>query len=121
MNVFSDFNLDLLQKALDASAMRQSAIADNIANANTENYKAKTVAFEEELQKALQSGSQSDLERVAARIVEVGGTTLGEDGNNVDLEQEMVEMAKNQLLYNTLIQQTSQKLSNLGYVINEGR
>lgn len=121
MNVFTDFNLELLKKALDASTMRQSAIADNIANANTKDYKAKAVVFEEELQRALRTGNVGEISKVSPTLVEEDATIVGEDGNNVDLEQEMVMMAKNQLLYNTLVQQTSRKLSNLSYVISEGR
>lgn len=121
MKIFSDFNMNLLEKALDASTMRQSAIADNIANVNTVDYKKKQVVFEEALKHALKTGENDELKYVKPKIVEENSTVIGEDGNNVDLEQEMVKMAKNQLLYNTLVQQTSKKMSNLRYVINEGR
>ena len=57
MKIFSDFNTVLMEKALDAASMRQSAIADNIANVNTLGYKKKQVVFEEAPQQAMKSGN----------------------------------------------------------------
>lgn len=116
--MIGDYNLEVLKKALDASTMRQSAISDNIANVNTKDYKSKQVIFEEELVKALQS--QRSLENIEPYIVEKTTGSLNSNGNNVDLEAEMVNMAKNQLYYNTLVQMTSKKLSVLRHVISEG-
>lgn len=43
------------------------------------------------------------------------------DGNNVDLETEMVALVTNQLRYNAYIQQVNNRFSRWRYVINEGR
>lgn len=45
----TDTTIDLISLALDASLMRQTAIAENIANANTKNYQAMAVDFENQL------------------------------------------------------------------------
>ena len=43
------------------------------------------------------------------------------DGNNVDIEYEMAEMAKNSIRYDTLIQSLNNRLRRLQSVISEGR
>ena len=50
-NVFDYVNV--LDKALDASALRHEAISNNLANADTPNYKRQDVNFEVQLAKAL--------------------------------------------------------------------
>lgn len=44
-----DNTIELISLALDASLMRQTAIANNIANANTCEYQTQTVNFEQQL------------------------------------------------------------------------
>lgn len=50
--------MDRLNRALDASVLRQSVIANNIANNETPNFKRSEVRFEEYLQREL-TGNQS--------------------------------------------------------------
>ncbi len=135
VNLFTDKNLEVLKKALDASSLRQQTITNNVANINTKDYKAKRVLFEDELKKAIGTedmnglattndkhiGGSESIRRVNPTIVEDDSTSVKSDGNNVDIDIEMVNLAKNQLIYNTLVQQTSKKYSNLRYIINEGR
>lgn len=45
----TDTTINLISLALDASLMRQTAIATNIANTNTKGYQAMTVNFEQQL------------------------------------------------------------------------
>lgn len=52
MKLFELTKIPILNKALDAYAARQRVIANNLANANTIGYRAKSVVFEEELEKA---------------------------------------------------------------------
>ncbi|HOA55442.1 MAG: flagellar basal body rod protein FlgB [Acetivibrionales bacterium] len=128
-------NLKLREKALDAAWIRNEVIAQNIANVDTPGYKKSTVAFEEYLQSASQKsgfkgnttdsrhipiGRSNDNARI--RIVKDNrnlSTRL--DGNNVDIEVEMAEMAKNNIRYNTLIQSISNSYQRIRTVINEGR
>ncbi len=135
VNLFADKNLEVLKKALDASSMRQQTITNNIANINTKDYKAKRVLFEDELKKAIGSddmkgltttnekhiGGSESIRKINPSIVEDTSTSVKSDGNSVDIDIEMVNLAKNQLIYNTIVQQTSKKYSNLRYIINEGR
>ena len=87
---------DLISRLLDASQMRHRAVAQNVANVNTPGYKAITVNFEEELSQQL----DGDLSKVVPKFEKVQGATVRADGNNVDIDREMGESQKNELLNN---------------------
>ena len=42
-----------IEKALDATALRQQVISDNLANVNNPDYQAKSVAFDKQLREAM--------------------------------------------------------------------
>ena len=65
----------------------------------------------------LQPGSAAD----EPRVVTEKQTARRIDGNNVDLEREMLELVDNQLRYNAYIQQVNSRLDSWRFVINEGR
>ncbi|MET1154902.1 flagellar basal body protein [Arthrobacter sp.] len=72
-----------LASAMDALALRQRAIAHNIANVNTPNYHAKRVSFEAALADSVKSGN--------GNISATTGTSLEPtqlNGNNVNLDTE---------------------------------
>lgn len=56
-----DNTIELISQALDAALMRQTAIANNIANANTRDYQTQTVNFEEQLINSSAMERNSDL------------------------------------------------------------
>lgn len=133
MGIMNDQTMRLINKALNAATYRNEAISNNIANVNTRNYKANRVQFEEELRGAM-SGLKGKLhtthsnhinvtrsiEDIEPEMVKDTTTSMRSDGNNVDIDIENANLAANQLLYNTLIQQASKKISVLRYVISEG-
>ncbi len=94
--------LDLLNRLLDACAVRHRAIAQNVANVNTPGYQRLVVRFEEELARQLKSGTAA----VHARpiITTDPQSPARADGNNVDLSQELSLLTKNSLLYHTYVQ-----------------
>ena len=108
-------SLDVGTKAVSALWERSNAISDNIANADTPNYKAKSVSFETELSQAL-SDNNLTTDEVAdvSPTVEVseGDVSLSDD-NGVDMETQMVELMRNQLQYNYLTRGISDQLSML--------
>ena len=123
-----------LEKALDAASMRQKAINNNIANVNTPYYKAQSVTFESELQKALQQSPTSftayrtdqrhlsfgmpDFNMVQPRLkVDSSVGPMQNSSNNVDLDYEMTSLARNQLWYNALAQQAGGNFAKLRMVI----
>lgn len=92
------------KKQLDAIALRQDAIASNIANLETPGYKRLDVAasFNTELERAC---AERDPQQIAALkpelAVDPNATAVSPDGNTVSLEGELLEMNKNSLA-NTL-------------------
>ncbi|MBR6329256.1 MAG: flagellar basal body rod protein FlgB [Lachnospiraceae bacterium] len=122
--------INVLDKAADASALRNRIIGDNIANADTPGYKRQDVAFEQDLQRALKNSRYQSLdEKVSSvRLDRLNGTVYTDyanysyrtDRNNVDIDNENVELASNQLKYNGIIQSMSQEFSNLKTAMGQG-
>ena len=104
--------INVLDKAADASWIRNEAIANNIANVDTPGYKRQDVNFEEQLRKAMKNSRYTSIdERVANVDLEKlnpityrDHSTLSYrlDGNNVDIDTENVELASNQIRYQGL-------------------
>lgn len=118
----SYFGTGMLEKALDAAAMRQQVIANNIANLNTEGYRPQAVAFEEQLQEACQQAADDgEFFPNAAQLASVEPEVETKTGR-VDINRESVNLGKNQILYNALTQKISGYLGALKYVVdNSGR
>lgn len=116
----SDLSYSLIKKELDVSALRQRVIAHNIANINTAGFKRSDVVFEDKLQDALDKNGQY-LDSVEPEVVRDDSTSFREDGNNVDLDKEMTDMAENNIMYDALVSQLDTKMGIMRTVINEGR
>ena len=122
-----------LRKSLDRAAVAQRVIASNVANVGTPGYTRMAVSFQEELVKALSSGENklltthpnhipglNALAQVAPEVVMVeGGYWNGV--NNVDIEQEMTDLAANQLDFDTAAQFLQGKFTNLRIAITGRR
>lgn len=118
----SDITYKLIKKSLDAGALRQKVLANNIANLNTRGFKRSDVVFEEALKEELKKNNS--LEKAAAIepvVVKDNTTSMREDGNNVDIDMEMSNVAANTILYNTLITQLNTRMSIMRHIISEGR
>jgi flagellar basal-body rod protein FlgB len=126
-SVLNNTSMSILERSLDAVWLRQQVISNNIANAATPGYKSQHLEFEELLEKQIQKAGtdegdvQKALDQVEPRIVSNENTTAQEDGNNVDIDYENIEMARAQMQYNYLTNSLSSKISRLKYVITEGR
>lgn len=123
-----------LEKGLSAAWIRNQVIANNIANESTPNFKSSHVEFESLLNDAMKSqsggfsatctndkhsafGSVDDIEPVVVRNT---GTTMREDGNNVDIDYESVQLAQNSLWYMTLADKISSEFNMIEMAIKEG-
>jgi flagellar basal-body rod protein FlgB len=127
--LFNDLfdNVNLIQKGLDVSWLRNKVTANNIANADTPGFKASKVEFETEMKKAIESGQSGLLSgmggisgvvsSVKPEVVEDDSTIFNANGNNVDIDKENVNMAKNTLYYNELVEQVSSEFSRLNTAI----
>ena len=120
-NALNYFNV--LDKAADASWLRNDAIANNLANVSTPGYKREDITFEKELTKALK---HSDYHTMDAKVKHLTTDQLQArtykdynslsyrlDGNNVDPETESVMLAKNQIKYEGLLNSINSEFSNL--------
>ncbi|PID72019.1 MAG: flagellar basal body rod protein FlgB [Desulfobulbus propionicus] len=125
----------MLQKVLDLRAQNQQVIGSNLANAETPGYAAKTLEFEDELRSAMscQPMTQatthpnhiplqpSTLSQVQGTISETKDNTGIGDENSVSVDQEMVKLSENQILYETAVTMLNKKLSLLKYTISGGQ
>jgi flagellar basal-body rod protein FlgB len=89
-----------LHSALDGLAYRQRVTADNIANADTPHFTARTVSFEDSLSSALADGSFQHGDATAS--TGYSAAQRGADGNNVDLANETVTAMRTTFSYQLL-------------------
>ena len=119
--------INVMDKAADASWLRNKAIANNIANEDTPGYKRKDVDFEGALKTALLNNryvSMDDKVRaLTSSELSVGirteefGYSYRLDRNNVDIEQEQAELASNQIKYQAIIHSLTGEFANLKAVM----
>ena len=96
--IFSQPNYLAAKKLLDVSALRQEAIASNLANLETPNYKRLDVApaFEGQLRQALASGSPASITSLQPSLTQDSSAVSSRrDGNTVDLENELMHLNQN--------------------------
>ncbi|MGI6151285.1 MAG: flagellar basal body rod protein FlgB [Christensenellales bacterium] len=125
--------IHLLQKGLDAAWTRNSVITNNIANVDTPGFKSSRVEFETALKRAMEAESggfstkrtrpehfdfSGSTGKVKPTIVSNHNTTYRLDGNNVDIDYESVELARNTFWYYSMIEQISSEFAKLKTVIS---
>ena len=133
----SDFmrTQDILQRCMSAALIRQEVIANNIANADTPHFKRSEVAFESELARVLKGYDTrpfpeavtnkrhipfyrpKDYREVKPIIYVDYTTSYRNDGNNVDIEKEMVDAKENALRYMAMAQRVSDNFKLLSIVM----
>ena len=119
--------INVLNRAADAAWQRNEAISNNIANVDTPGYKRQDVAFESVLQQALGNSRYQSMDDKVANVnlsrlrgrayVDYANYSYRLDGNNVDIENENVMLAENQLKYQGLISSINQEFTNLQTVM----
>lgn len=120
-NAFSYINV--LDKAADASWIRENAIANNVANVDTPGYKRQDVQFQDILERQLKSTKYDSLQdavnnvplnQLESRVyTDYASYSYRLDGNNVDIDTENVELASEQLRYQTLTTSMTSEFSRL--------
>ncbi|WP_018392341.1 flagellar basal body rod protein FlgB [Bacillus sp. 37MA] len=128
MNLFSN-SITSLEHGLNYASLQQKAIANNIANVDTPNYKSQEVSFKQILEKksdSLQANRTNERHFTLSStsdgtIIAKRNLSYNESGNNVDIDQEMSDLATNQIYYNALTDRLSSKFSSLSNVIRGGR
>ncbi|WP_404409155.1 flagellar basal body rod protein FlgB [Jeotgalibacillus malaysiensis] len=127
MNLFSG-TITSLERGLDYSAVKQKVIANNVANVDTPDYKSKDVSFKAMLQDEMKLSSGSANPRHFNLTSDQDGSpsvtqrpySIRENGNGVDMDKEMADLATNQIYYNSLIERISGKFGSLKSVIKGG-
>ena len=128
--------VNLAQKSLGTSFLRQQVIANNIANVDTPHYKRKTVTFESELNRVLherdrfpkyalltkhkkhfQDSFKKEIGQVFPQVIQEHDTHYRNDKNNVDIEKEMSDLVKNSMHYNAVATKISSYLNKLKSVV----
>jgi flagellar basal-body rod protein FlgB len=121
----------VMEKGLDASSLRQKVLMDNVANVDTPEFKRSDVNFQAILGTVLgEAAGTLPLRRTVPQhlagpagegltVFEDSATTLRNDGNNVDIEREMTNVAENGLYYNSVTRTLSSQLGYLRMVIQE--
>lgn len=117
----NNVTLDLLARAVDVSALRQSVYTANIANANVAGYRRLEVSFDAELERvALQMARQQPGTSLAEALPGSAATVVS-TGATVKLDEEMGLMAKNALRYQILIGAFERAMGSLRTAVREGR
>jgi flagellar basal-body rod protein FlgB len=123
--IFSNPAIMVAQDALDGLSARHTAISDNIANVNTPGYIRREVPFEQQLSSAIQTSynpwtglKQQSVLPFTPMVQEDNSGAMQSDGNNVDIEREMVMMAENSIRYEALTEYVGSFYSGLKTVIN---
>ena len=115
--IFQSDTYQLARKLLDATSLRQEAIASNIANAETPGYKRLDIApdFATELSARLANGATpQSLTTLQPHLAEdQHARSVRPDGNSVEIEHELLEMNRNSVDYEYLSDLVSYNLKQL--------
>lgn len=109
-SIFSKTSIPLFERLLRVASSSQKVTASNIANVASPGYEARTVDFVQEMNRSFSGGqvapSSTNPRHIASsrpeQIVRIKDIDSGADSsgiNNVDIENEMSDLAKNQMLY----------------------
>ncbi|HZS49120.1 MAG TPA: flagellar basal body rod protein FlgB [Blastocatellia bacterium] len=128
--------LSMLERVLDLSSRRHQLIAANIANVDTPGFHTKDIDFYGALKEAIASNeSQSSNSSLAGllgfaaptqldsqpQVIEPEGLALRNDGNNVNADREMANMASNSLQYTLATELLGREFSVIRGAIREGK
>jgi len=126
MKILNWRQVDLLERELNITTQRNALIASNVANVDTPGYKSQDLAFAQVLdgetdRLALRRTDPRHLpaeEGMGAGNEVVESTAPARaDGNNVDIEDEMIKLSQNTMDYNISVQLLAKRLNTLKSVV----
>lgn len=100
--------LELLSHAMEFARQNHRVISQNIANVNTPNYQARELSFDSLLKSLEKNSDSGQISALETRLVE--GSPVRTDGNNVDLDREIANLKRNDLIFQTLSQLIGSKI-----------
>lgn len=134
--LLSSKTFDYTSRGMQAAVIRHEVISHNIANVNTPYFRRSDVEFESLLTKELGLGNDKMMQVVRTHdrhlptpfrgkakpaVVVEEHTDMRYDGNNVDIDREMANMAKNQLYYEALANQLGGHVRKLKDIMTSGQ
>ena len=118
--LFNDANYLAAKKLLDVTALRHEAIASNLANIETPNYRRIDVApsFSAELKQALAANDPAQIAGLQPRLeIDPNAIAANRDGNTVQLETELLNLQQNTLAHSLETQLVTSSLLRLRMAI----
>ena len=131
-----DQNMQLLGKVLDLRSTKAQVISSNIANAETPGFSPSRFEFENDLAKALHNKNSFQMVTPHNKHIPLGPGNFNSvngkvtfeeeksgigDDNSVSVDQEMIALSENELLYEASAQLLKKKMSLMKYVISGGQ
>jgi flagellar basal-body rod protein FlgB len=118
--LFNDSYYVAAKKMLDVNVLRHEAIASNLANLETPNYKRVDVSqsFESQLQQAIGSKDNSQISSLQPSLAIDPTANPGADGNTVQLEDEMLKLNQNVVEHSLGTQLVNYSLSRMRMAIS---
>lgn len=121
--------INVLNKAANASGVRNTVLNNNLANVSTPGFKRSDIRFEEYLKKELaNAGTQVFMDKAVAGVdlANLKTTTYVDqkelsyrlDENNVDVDVENANLAQNTIRYYTLLDSMTQEFARIRMVLN---
>lgn len=134
-NLLGSTNIPVLQQVLNFSQARHGVLAGNIANINTPGYRTRDLSvevFEKRLKDAIEQshrpgGSQpisagivtTDPEDPLRKVSQSMTSLLYHDETNIDLEQQVAEINKNQIMHSLALSVMTNQMQLLQTAISE--
>jgi flagellar basal-body rod protein FlgB len=118
--LFGDSTYVAAKKLLDVNVLRHEAIASNIANVETPNYKRLDVApsFENQLRQAVASRDATQIASLQPELaVDTQSISGRNDGNTVQLESEILKLNQNMVEHSLETQLVSSQLARMRLAI----
>lgn len=130
-SMFDKMHMNGIAAGLDTASVKNSVIAENIANMDTPGYKSKDIKFFDVMAEELGQGKKLPLERtnekhippsnspvdIASFVYQQNNPSVRNDGNDVNIDYEMSQMAENTIRYNMLSEIASHDFTRLKEVI----
>lgn len=117
-----------LRRQMTVSVARQVASAGNLANVDTPGYRTKEATFDETLANQMQASGATNARHISLnqggdgiKVSEVQGLEARRDGNNVQLDRELLSMGKAAGDFAAAQTALAAKFRLVRYAINEGR
>ncbi|TCK60020.1 flagellar basal body rod protein FlgB [Seleniivibrio woodruffii] len=129
--IFTRMGVDKLALALNTASVKNDVIAENIANVDTPGYKAKDLKFFNVMNEYLGNGKKLPLARTDEKhlptamskidpseyVYDQNNPSVRNDGNDVNQDYEMSQMAENSIRYQMFSQMTAGKFTKLKEIL----